>query len=46
LVDEVEGRGLIDDDVVRKGQPLAVRDEGFEALDEEDDVDRAVLLGA
>ena len=45
LVDEVEGRVLVDDDVGRQRQLLAVRDERLEALDEEDDVDRRALLG-
>ena len=39
LVDEPERRVLVDDDVGRQRQFLAVRDERFEALDEEDDVD-------
>jgi hypothetical protein len=39
LVDEAEGRVLVDDDVVRQRQLLAVRDQRLEALDEEDDVD-------
>jgi hypothetical protein len=43
LVDEAERRVLVDDDVGREGQLLAVRDERFEALDEEDDVDRSAL---
>src|SRR4029079_5653001 len=43
LVDEPERRVLVDDDVRRERQLLAVCDEGFEALDEEDDVDRTVL---
>jgi hypothetical protein len=44
LVDETECSVLIDYDVGRQGQLLAVGDEGFEPLDEEDDVDRSVLL--
>ena len=40
LVDEVEGGHLVDDDVARQRQLLAVRDDGLEPLDEEDDVDR------
>ena len=44
LVDEPEGRVLVDDDVGRQRQLLAVRDERLEALDEEDDVDRSALL--
>ncbi|HEU4672560.1 MAG TPA: hypothetical protein VFS32_06665 [Candidatus Limnocylindrales bacterium] len=43
LVDEPEGRVLVDDDVVRQRQLLAVREERLEALDEEDDVDRSAL---
>ena len=43
LVDEAERRVLVDDDVGRQRQLLAVGDEGFEALDEEDDVDRSAL---
>ena len=43
LVDEAEGGRLVDDDVVRQGQPPAVRDDRLEALDEEDDVDRSAL---
>ena len=39
LVDEAERGVLVDDDVVRQRQLLAVRDERLEALDEEDDVD-------
>ena len=39
LVDEPERGVLVDDDVRRERQLLAVRDERFEALDEEDDVD-------
>ncbi len=38
LVDEAERRVLVDDDVGRQRQFLAVRDERLEALDEEDDV--------
>ena len=43
LVDEPEGGCLVDDDVVRQGQPTAVRDDRLEALDEENDVDRSGL---
>ena len=43
LVDETERRVLVDDDVGRERQLLAVGDERFEALDEEDDVDRSAL---
>jgi hypothetical protein len=45
LVDQPEGGRLVDDDVARQGQPLAVRDDRFESLDEEDDVDRTALRG-
>ena len=34
---------LVDDDVVRQGKLLAVRDDRLEALDEEDDVDLGTL---
>jgi hypothetical protein len=44
LIDEPEGGVLVDDDVGRERQLLAVRDERFEALDEEDDVDGSDLL--
>ena len=44
LVDQAEGGLLIDDDVVRQGQVLAVGDDRLEPLDEEDDVDRDALL--
>ena len=40
LVDQVERRRLIDDDVAGQREPLAVGDQGFQPLDEEDDVDR------
>jgi hypothetical protein len=43
FVDQAERGVLVDDDVRRERQLLAVRDEGFEALDEEDDVDRSAL---
>jgi hypothetical protein len=43
LVDEPERRVLVDDDVVREGELLAVREERLEAFDEEDDVDRSAL---
>ena len=43
LVDEAERRVLVDHDVRRQRQLLAVGDERFEALDEEDDVDRSAL---
>jgi hypothetical protein len=41
LVDEAERRVLVDDDVARERQLLAVREQRLEALDEEDDVDRS-----
>ena len=44
LVDETERGVLIHDDVRGQGQLLAVGDEGFQPLDEENDVDRSVLL--
>ena len=44
LVDEAERGVLVDDDVGRQRQLLAVRDQRLEALDEEDDVDRSALL--
>ena len=43
LVDEAERRVLVDHDVGRERQLLAVGDQRFEALDEEDDVDRSAL---
>jgi hypothetical protein len=43
FVDEAERRVLVDDDVRRERQLLAVGDDRFEALDEKDDVDRTVL---
>ncbi len=43
LVDETERRVLVDDDVVRQREFLAVRDQRLEALDEEDDVDAECL---
>ncbi len=43
LIDEAEGRVLVDHDVRRQRQLLAVGDQRFEALDEEDDVDRSAL---
>ncbi len=46
LVDEIEGGDLVDDDVVRQRQLLAVRDDRLEPLDEEDDVDGTGLLPA
>jgi len=46
LVDETESRILVDDDVRRERQLLAIGDQGLEALDEEDDVDRSVLPAA
>ncbi|MFI5225349.1 MAG: hypothetical protein ACHQ3P_01600 [Candidatus Limnocylindrales bacterium] len=46
LVDEIEGGDLVDDDVVRQRQLLAVRDDRLEPLDEEDDVDGTDLLPA
>jgi hypothetical protein len=45
LVDQPERGLLVDDDVVRQGQTLAVGDDRLEALDEEDDVDRRALRG-
>jgi hypothetical protein len=44
FIDESEGGILVDDDIGRERQLLAVRDERFEALDEEDDVDGSDLL--
>jgi hypothetical protein len=43
FVDEAKGGVLVDDDVRRQGELLAVRDEGLESLDEEDDVDGSAL---
>src|SRR4029078_4358692 len=43
LVDEAERGRLVDDDVVRQGKLLAVRDDRLEALHEEDDVDLGTL---
>jgi hypothetical protein len=43
LVDEAEGGRLVDDDVACQREAPAVRDDGLEALDEEDDVDRSAL---
>ena len=43
LIDETESGVLIDHDIRGEGQLLAVCDEGFKALDEEDDVDRCAL---
>ena len=43
LVDEAERGVLVDHDVRRQRQLLAVRDQRLEALDEEDDVDRSAL---
>ena len=45
LVDQPERGCLVDDDVVRQRQLLAVRDDRLEALDEEDDVRRGALRG-
>jgi hypothetical protein len=39
LVNEAEGRCLVDDDIARQGQLPTVGDDRFEALDKEDDVD-------
>lgn len=39
LIDQLERGGLVDDDVRREWELLAVGDEGLESLDEEDDVD-------
>jgi hypothetical protein len=44
LVDEVERGRLIEHDVVGHRDATAVRDEGLESLDEEDDVDGIGLL--
>ena len=44
LIDESEGRVLVDDNVRRERQLLAVGDQRLEALDEEDDVDVVNLL--
>ena len=46
LVDEAERGVLVDHDVGRERQLLAVGDQRFEALDEKDDVDRSVLQAA
>ena len=46
LVDEAERGVLVDDDVGRERQLLAVRDQRLEALDEEDDVDGSALLAS
>ena len=46
LVDEAERRVLVDDDVGRERQLLAVGDQRLEALDEEDDVDRTCPPGS
>ena len=46
LVDEAEGGVLVDHDVGRQRQLLAVGDQRLEALDEEDDVDRSALQAA
>ena len=43
FVDEAERGVLVDHDVGRQRQLLAVRDQRLEALDEEDDVDRSAL---
>jgi len=43
LIDESEGGVLVDDNVRRERQLLAVGDQRLEALDEEDDVDRSSL---
>ena len=43
LVDQLERRGLVDDDVAREGESLAVGDQRLEPLDEEDDVDGTAL---
>ncbi len=44
LIDEAEGGVLVDDNVRRERQLLAVGDQRLEALDEEDDVDVVNLL--
>ena len=46
LIDETQGRVLVDDDVGRERQLLAVGDQRLEALDEKDDVDRSALQAA
>jgi hypothetical protein len=43
LVDQAEGGVLVDNDVSRQRELLAVGDERLEALDQEDDVDRSAL---
>jgi hypothetical protein len=43
LVDQAEGGVLVDDDVVRERELLAVGDQRLEALNQEDDVDRSGL---
>jgi hypothetical protein len=43
LVDEIEDRIPIDDDVPRQRQRPAGRDQGFEPLEEEDDVQERIL---
>jgi hypothetical protein len=45
LVDQAERGGLVDDDVARQREPLAIGDDRLEALDEEDDVRRRALRG-
>jgi hypothetical protein len=46
LIDESEGGVLVDDNVRRERQLLAVGDQRLEALDEKDDVDRSALQAA
>ena len=46
FVDEAEGSVLIDYDVGRERQLLAVGDQRFKPFDEKDDVDRSVLQAA
>ena len=46
FVDEAEGSVLVDYDVGRERQLLAVGDQRFEPFDEKDDVDRSVLQAA
>jgi len=43
LVDQAKRGRLVDDDVVRQGEFLAVRDDRLKALDKEDDVDLGTL---
>jgi hypothetical protein len=45
LIDQPECRVLVEHDVARQRQLLAIGDQRFEALDEEDDVDRGCPPG-